>query len=105
VSFKQVRLLGESKYRGEASTRFWGYSWDMPAPQNQNPKGKITLSLHGLYVEVEHHASYPDQLDDISNRAYELFVGVMDKAKLEGIDLYTTRSYEFEDDDEDEDAD
>ena len=77
----------------------------MPAPQNQNPKGKITLSLHGLYVEVEHHASYPDQLDDISNRAYELFVGVMDKAKLEGIDLYTTRSYEFEDDDEDEEED
>jgi hypothetical protein len=79
----------------------------MPAPQSPHPKGKITLSLHGLYVEVEHHASYPDQLDDISNRAYELFVGVLDKAKLENIDIYTTRAsgYEFDDEDEDEDED
>lgn len=77
----------------------------MPAPQPPVPKGKITLSLHELYVEVEHSASYPDQLDDISNRAYELFVGILDKAKLENIDIYTFRASEYEDDDEDEDAD
>lgn len=77
----------------------------MPAPQSPVPKGKITLSLHQLYVEVEHSASYPDQLDDISNRAYELFVGILDKAKLEGIDIYTFRASEWEDDDEEEDAD
>jgi hypothetical protein len=77
----------------------------MPAPQSPIPKGKITLSLHQLYVEVEHSASYPDQLDDISNRAYELFVGILDKAKLEGIDIYTFRANEWEDDDEEEDAD
>lgn len=77
----------------------------MPAPQPPVPKGKITLSLHELYVEVEHSASYPDQLDDISNRAYELFVGILDKAKLENIDIYTFRASEYEDDDEEEDAD
>ena len=77
----------------------------MPAPQSPIPKGKITLSLHALYVEVEHSASYPDQLDDIANRAYELFVGILDKAKLEGIDIYAFRASEYEDDDEEEDAD
>jgi hypothetical protein len=77
----------------------------MPAPQSPVPKGKITLSLHSLYVEVEHSASYPDQLDDIANRAYELFVGILDKAKLENIDIYTFRASEYEDDDEEEDAD
>ena len=75
----------------------------MPAPQSPHPKGKITLSLHGLYVEVEHHASYPDQLDDISNRAFDLFVGLLEKAKKENIDIYTTRASDFEFDDEDED--
>ena len=77
----------------------------MPAPQSPVPKGKITLSLHQLYVEVEHSASYPDQLDDIANRAYELFVGILDKAKLEGIDIYAFRASEYEDDDEEEEAD
>jgi hypothetical protein len=77
----------------------------MPAPQSPVPKGKVTLSLHGLYVEVEHSASYPDQLDDISNRAFELFVGILNKAKLEDIDIYLFRASEYEDDDEEEDAD
>jgi hypothetical protein len=79
----------------------------MPAPQPPHPKGKITLSLHGLYVEVEHHASYPDQLDDISNRAFDLFSGVLEKAKRENIDIYTSRlnEYEFDDEDEDEEED
>jgi hypothetical protein len=60
--------------------------------QSQNPpKGKVTISLHRLYVEVEHEANYPDQLTDISNRAYDIFVQVMDAAKVSGLDI---RAYE-----------
>lgn len=91
--------------RERSFSRFLGYSWTMPAPQPPAPKGKITLSLHQLYVEVEHSASYPDQLDDISNRAFELFAGMLDRAKQEGIDIYAFRANEWENDDEDEEED
>jgi len=36
------------------------------------PSGKIVISLHQLFVEVEHEASYPDQMTDLSNRVLEL---------------------------------
>lgn len=66
------------------------------------PKGKITISLHQLWVEVEHTASYPDQLTDISNRALEIFTRAIILAKESGMDIRNFDFADFGDDDEDD---
>lgn len=73
--------------------------------QPQPNKAKVVLSLHQMYVEVESTASYPDQLDDISRRAFELFDSIIMRAKEHGVDI---REFDFDemdfDYDEDEEA-
>jgi hypothetical protein len=66
------------------------------------PKGKITISLHQLFVEIEHTASYPDQISDMGNRAIDIFSRVMQLAKDSGMDI---RSFEMADFGDDEDDD
>jgi hypothetical protein len=64
------------------------------------PSGKITISLHQLWVEVEHEASYPDQISDLSNRALELFKFALNHCKEVGIDIREVDPYVFEDEDD-----
>jgi hypothetical protein len=66
------------------------------------PKGKITISLHQLWIEVEHTATYPDQISDMGNRAIDIFSRVMQLAKESGMDI---RSFDFADFGDDEDDD
>ena len=66
------------------------------------PKGKITISLHQLFVEIEHTATYPDQMTDIGNRAIEIFSRVIQLAKESGVDI---RTFDFADFGDDEDND
>lgn len=65
------------------------------------PVARVVLSLHNLYVEIEHEASYPDHLTDLGNRTFELFVSAMNHAKDLGMDI-RSKGYEdweeFEDD-------
>ena len=67
------------------------------------PKGKITISLHQLFVEIEHTASYPDQMTDIGNRAVEIFARIIQLAKDSGMDIRSFDMADFGDDDEDDD--
>jgi hypothetical protein len=67
------------------------------------PSGKITISLHQLFVEVEHEASYPDQMTDLSNRVLELFKAALNHCKETGMDIRSTDPFIFDGDDEDED--
>jgi hypothetical protein len=53
-------------------------------------------------VEIEHTASYPDQMTDIGNRAIEIFARVMQLAKDSGMDI---RNFDFADFGDDEDDD
>jgi hypothetical protein len=65
------------------------------------PSGRIIISLHQLWVEVEHESSYPDQISDLSNRALDLFVAVLHHCKEMGMDIRETDSFVFDDDEED----
>ena len=67
------------------------------------PKGKITISLHQLFVEIEHTATYPDQITDMGSRAIEIFSRVMQLAKESGMDIRSFEFADFGDDDEDDD--
>jgi hypothetical protein len=66
------------------------------------PKGKITISLHQLFVEIEHTATYPDQMTDIGNRAIEIFSRVIQLAKESGVDIRTFDFADFGDDEDDD---
>ena len=67
------------------------------------PSGKIVISLHQLWVEVEHEASYPDQMTDLSNRALELFKAALNHCKEVGMDIRDSDQFIFDGDDDDED--
>jgi hypothetical protein len=79
----------------------------MNKPPINPPVGRVVISLHRLYVEIEQEASYPDQLTDLTNRAKELLATSIIVAREQGIDI---RSEDFCDcevdagDDEDDDV-
>jgi hypothetical protein len=79
----------------------------MSQPPVNPPVGRVVISLHRLYVEIEQEASYPDQLTDLTNRAKELLATSIIVAREQGIDI---RSEDFCDcevdagDDEDDDV-
>jgi hypothetical protein len=74
----------------------------MDKPKNIEfpPTARVIVSLHQLYVEIEHEAVYPDQITDMSSRAYELFMNAMEGAKKSGMDIRKTPDYEFDEEDE-----
>jgi len=67
------------------------------------PSGKIVISLHQLFVEVEHESSYPDQLSDLSNRALELFISALSHCKETGMDIRSTDPFIYDGEDEEDD--
>ena len=69
-------------------------------PQNPHPNARVILSLHSLYVEIEHEAIYPDQITDMSSRAYDLFMNALNGAKQAGMDIRKTPDYDWEDDED-----
>ena len=75
----------------------------MSQPPVNPPVGRVVISLHRLYVEIEQEASYPDQLTDLTNRAKELLATSMVIAKEQGIDIRSEDFCECDDDAEEED--
>lgn len=72
-----------------------------PFPPQPTPHARVILSLHQLYVEIEHEAAYPDQITDMSSRALDLFVSALLAAKDAGLDIRKTPDFEFDDEDDD----
>lgn len=62
---------------------------------------QIDVGIHEIYVSITTSMSYPDQLDDVSNRAYELLERVLLKAKELDIDIRRFNYSDFEDELED----
>ena len=67
------------------------------------PGGRIVISLHQLWIEVEHESSYPDQLTDLSNRALFLLSAALNHCKEVGMDIRDVDPYIFDGEDDDED--
>jgi hypothetical protein len=70
----------------------------MAATQNQIPITQVDIAIHEIAVSITTQQSYPDQLDDISNRAYNLLERVIMKAKEQNIDI---RRFNYSDDESD----
>lgn len=61
---------------------------------------RVEISLWALTVVVEAELKYPDQIDDIVNRASTLFVTGILAAKEQGLDIAASTNL-FDLDDED----
>jgi hypothetical protein len=48
---------------------------------------RVQISLWSLSVVIESEIKYPDQIDDIINRAGSLFITGMMAAKNQGLDI------------------
>ena len=70
-------------------------------PQSPHPNARVVLSLHTLYIEIEHEAIYPDQISDMASRAYDLYANALLGAKNAGIDIRVAPDYDFDIDEED----
>ena len=70
----------------------------MAATQNQIPITQVDIAIHEIAVSITTQQSYPDQLDDITNRAYNLLERVIMKAKEQNIDI---RRFNYSDDESD----
>ena len=62
---------------------------------------RVQISLWSLAVVVEAELNYPDQVDDIVNRASTLFITGLMAAKEQGLDLASTTTLFDLDSDED----
>ena len=91
--------LGASReiFCNQCQTRGMSKSPDYP------PSGRIVISLHQLFVEVEHESSYPDQISDLSNRALDIFKLAIDHCKEIGMDIRSVDPFIFDGEDDDED--
>ena len=79
----------------------------MSQTPTQSPITQVSISIHEIFVEITTQTSYPDQLDDVSNRAYALLERIVQKASEEGIDIRRFNYADIENDleDEEEEAD
>jgi hypothetical protein len=64
---------------------------------------RVQISLWSLTVMVEAEPKYPDQIDDIVNRASQLFITGLMAAKNQDLDIAQVNFIDLEDDREIED--
>ena len=57
------------------------------ATQSGNAGARVHLSLFNLIIEVESDHIYPDQMQDMTNRALGLFVGALEVCKQNNLDI------------------
>ena len=74
----------------------------MAATQNHIPITQVDIAIHEIAVSITTQLNYPDQLDDISNRAYNLLERVMVKAQEQNIDIRRFGYSDYESDIEEE---
>lgn len=63
---------------------------------------QVDIAIHEVAVSITTQNSYPDQLDDMSNRALSLLQRILDKADEQGIDIRRFSYLESESDVEEE---
>jgi hypothetical protein len=56
---------------------------------------RIHLSLFNLIIEIEQDGIYPDQVQDIANRAVQMFQEALAICKINQLDI---RDFQLEDD-------
>jgi hypothetical protein len=56
---------------------------------------RVQISLWSLSVVIESEVKYPDQIDDIINRAGSLFITGMMAAKNQGLDISQVQLIDF----------
>lgn len=61
---------------------------------------RIHISLFNLIVEVESEFKYPDQMQDMSNRAMGLFTGAIEFCKANNLDIRTDDVDDFIDEED-----
>lgn len=61
---------------------------------------RVHMSLFNLIIEVESDFKYPDQMQDMSNRAMGLFMGAIEFCKANNLDIRTDDVDDFIDEDE-----
>lgn len=64
-------------------------------------QARVHISLFNLIIELESDYKYPDQMQDMSNRAMSLFTGAIDYCKENNLDI---RSEDIEDYIDEDDA-
>lgn len=78
----------------------------MAQTPTQFPITQVSIGIHEIFVEITTQTTYPDQLDDVSNRAYALMERIMQKAKEQDIDIrrfnYSDSESDIEEDEEEE---
>lgn len=57
------------------------------ATQSGNAGARVHLSLYNLIIECESDFQYPDQMQDMTNRALGLFVGALEVCKANNLDI------------------
>ena len=62
---------------------------------------RVHISLFNLIVEVESDFKYPDQMQDMSNRAMALFMGAIEFCKANNLDIRTQDVDDLIDEDDD----
>lgn len=70
------------------------------ATQSGNAGARIHLSLFNLIIEVESDHMYPDQMQDMTNRALGLFVGALEVCKNNNLDIRTDDVDDFIEEDD-----
>lgn len=55
--------------------------------ENTPSGAKVTISLFNLFVEVEQLGVYPDQIQDMANRAVFLFNSAIETCKINQLDI------------------
>ena len=73
----------------------------MTPSSNQSPVTQIDVAIHEIAISITTTMAYPDQLDDISNRAYDLLERIMNKAIELNVDIRRFNYSDFEDELED----
>lgn len=77
----------------------------MATSHNHAPITQVDIAIHEVAVSITTQNAYPDQLDDMSNRALSLLQRILDKAHEQGIDVRRFSYSDFESDLEDEEED
>lgn len=73
-------------------------------PEPIAPLTQVSVGLHEIWVEITTQTTYPDQLDDLTNRAYGIVEKIINKAVEHRIDIRKINHTEIFTDFEDADA-
>lgn len=61
---------------------------------------RVHISLYNLIVEVEQENAYPDQMLDLTNRAYEAFANAIAYCKEANLDIRSGDPEDYLEDEE-----